>query len=90
MWQVDTVICCGATTSGCVRATEADALSHGYAVQVISDCTFDRGEASYVLSYFDVSQKDPDLRTATEVEHQLRSIDRESCDGSAPAPTEAR
>lgn len=67
-WGVDTVYCCGATTSGCVRATVVDAFSHAYHVRVVSDCTFDRGEASHALSLFDMSQKYADLVTAAQVE----------------------
>jgi maleamate amidohydrolase len=61
MWGVDTVYCCGTTTSGCVRATVVDAFSHGYRVGVVQDCTFDRGEASHAMSLFDLSQKYADL-----------------------------
>lgn len=71
MWGADSVICCGATTSGCVRATVVDAFSHGYSVQVVSDGTFDRGEASHALSLFDMSQKYADLHTAEECSHEL-------------------
>jgi nicotinamidase-related amidase len=67
MWGIDTVYCCGATTSGCVRATVVDAFSHGYRVDVVRDCSFDRGEASHAISLFDLSQKYADLVTAEEL-----------------------
>jgi nicotinamidase-related amidase len=54
---VDQLLCCGTTTSGCVRATVIDGFSHGYRVTVIEDCTFDRGQASHAMNLFDMNQK---------------------------------
>jgi len=41
--RVDTLLVCGTTTSGCIRASVVDAFSYGFRVAVIEDCTFDRG-----------------------------------------------
>ena len=38
----DTVVVCGASTSGCVRATAVDALQHGYRVVVPREAVADR------------------------------------------------
>lgn len=57
MWGADSLICCGATTSGCVRATVVDGFSHGYDVSVLSDATVDRGQASHAMGLFDMAQK---------------------------------
>jgi nicotinamidase-related amidase len=57
MWGADSVVCCGATTSGCVRATVVDAFSHGYEVLVVADATVDRGQASHAMALFDMGQK---------------------------------
>ncbi len=54
---VDQLLCCGTTTSGCVRGTVIDAFSFGYRVAVIEDCTFDRGQASHAINLFDMDQK---------------------------------
>ncbi|HUP25228.1 MAG TPA: isochorismatase family protein [Thermoanaerobaculia bacterium] len=43
----DTILVCGATTSGCVRATVVDAFSRNYRVIVVEEGTFDRGQASH-------------------------------------------
>jgi maleamate amidohydrolase len=67
MWGADTVLCCGTSTSGCVRATVVDAFSHGYQVGVVADCTFDRGQASHALSLFDMAQKYADLLDSTDL-----------------------
>ncbi|HEY8524448.1 MAG TPA: isochorismatase family cysteine hydrolase [Acidimicrobiales bacterium] len=64
MWGTDTVVCCGATTSGCVRATVVDAFSHGYDVVLVADATVDRGQASHAIGLFDMFQKYARLTTA--------------------------
>jgi nicotinamidase-related amidase len=59
--NVDQLLCCGATTSGCVRATVVDAFSYNYRVAVIEECTVDRGEASHAIGLFDMHQKYADV-----------------------------
>lgn len=54
---VDSLVVCGATTSGCVRATVVDAFSHNYPVLVAEDASVDRGQASHWLSLFDMEMK---------------------------------
>jgi maleamate amidohydrolase len=61
---VDSVVVCGNSTSGCVRATVLDASSYGFRTAVVEDCTFDRTEASHAMSLFDMHQKYADLLTA--------------------------
>ncbi|MGH3432274.1 MAG: isochorismatase family protein [Thermocrispum sp.] len=56
-WKSEHLICCGATTSGCVRATAVDAFSYGFAVTVPEDGTVDRGQASHAVNLFDMAQK---------------------------------
>ena len=58
---IDTLICCGESTSGCVRATVVDANSRGFKVGVVEDCTFDRVEMSHHVSLFDMDQKYADV-----------------------------
>ncbi len=55
--RIDTLLVCGTTTSGCVRATVVDAFSYGFRVAVIEDCTFDRGEVTHKINLFDMHQK---------------------------------
>ena len=55
--QVDTVVVCGATTSGCVRASVVDAFSYNLRVAVVEDAVFDRVEASHWIGLFDMAQK---------------------------------
>lgn len=55
--RIDTLLVCGTTTSGCVRASVVDAFSYGFRVAVIEDCTFDRGEVTHKINLFDMHQK---------------------------------
>ncbi len=55
--QVDTVVVCGVSTSGCVRATAVDACSHGYSTFVIDDCCFDRSYFAHCANLFDLDAK---------------------------------
>lgn len=63
---VDSLICCGTTTSGCVRATVIDAFSYNYRVSVVSEATFDRTQASHAINLFDMGQKYADIVSAEE------------------------
>lgn len=57
----DTLIVCGEATSGCVRATVVDGCVAGYSVGIVSDCCFDRIEASHWMNLFDMDQKYGDV-----------------------------
>jgi nicotinamidase-related amidase len=58
---VDTVIMCGETTSGCVRASVVDAATARFKVGVVADCVFDRTEASHYMNLYDMHQKYADV-----------------------------
>jgi maleamate amidohydrolase len=58
---VDSLVVCGGTTSGCVRATVVDGFSLNYSVAVVADATFDRVEASHWVSLFDMNLKYADV-----------------------------
>lgn len=55
--RIDTIIACGETVSGCVRATVTDGSTFGYKMGLAYDCSFDRTQASYWMSLFDMHQK---------------------------------
>ncbi|GAA1871355.1 N-carbamoylsarcosine amidohydrolase [Pseudonocardia ailaonensis] len=57
----DTVIVCGATTSGCVRATVVDALQYGYPTLVPRECVGDRAEGPHEAALFDIQAKYGDV-----------------------------
>lgn len=64
---VDTVLLTGLTTSGCVRATCVDAMSHGFITLVVSDAVGDRADGPHQSNLFDMSAKYADLVTTSQV-----------------------
>ncbi|MDE3112908.1 MAG: isochorismatase family protein [Chloroflexota bacterium] len=71
---VDTVIVCGETTSGCVRASAVDAYSNGFHVVLVEECCFDRSALSHKVNLFDLHQKYADVMHLEEVERRLRAL----------------
>jgi maleamate amidohydrolase len=70
---VDTVIVAGCTTSGCVRATAVDAMSHDFRTIVARDCVGDRSLAAHEANLFDMEQKYADLMDAGAIIAALRA-----------------
>lgn len=64
--EVDTVVVCGMTTSGCVRATATDALNHGFAPMVAAHACGDRDRAVHLANLFDLDQKSADVIQRSE------------------------
>ncbi len=59
--DVDTLICCGETTSGCVRASVVDGATNRFRMGVVHECVFDRTEASHFMNLYDMHQKYADV-----------------------------
>jgi maleamate amidohydrolase len=59
--RVDSVILCGATTSGCVRATAIDLLQYGFPTIVPRECVGDRAKAPHDANLFDIQAKYADV-----------------------------
>ena len=57
----DTVLVCGATTSGCVRATAVDAVQSGFSVLVPRECVGDRAPGPHEANLFDIQTKYGDV-----------------------------
>lgn len=57
----DTVVVCGASTSGCVRATVVDALQYGYRVIVPREAVCDRSPTAHTASLTDIDAKYGDV-----------------------------
>ena len=70
---VDSLIVCGESTSGCVRASVVDAYSHGFHVTVVEECVFDRSLITHKVNLFDMHQKYADVMHLEEVESWLVS-----------------
>lgn len=65
--RIDTLIVCGESTSGCVRATVVDADQNQFNVIVVEDCTFDRHEATHAMNLFDMQRKFADVMSLDSV-----------------------
>lgn len=68
---IDTLLICGQTTSGCVRASAVDAYSHGFHAVVVEDAVFDRCELSHQVNLFDLHHKYADVMTLAELRGHL-------------------
>lgn len=74
MRRVDTLLVTGCTTSGCVRASVVDAMSHNLRPIVVTDCVGDRALAPHEANLFDMQQKYADLMSCDEVLQRLQHI----------------
>lgn len=74
--DVDTLLVCGATTSGCVRATVVDAFSYNYRVAVVEECVYDRTEVSHAVNLFDMHSKYANVISRQQAEDYLQSLRR--------------
>jgi len=64
--KVDTLLLTGVTTSGCIRATCIDSISHGFVTLVVSDAVGDRAQEPHDANLYDMSAKYADLLTTEE------------------------
>jgi nicotinamidase-related amidase len=81
--RIDTVVLCGAVTSGCIRATAVDLYSHGYPTLLPSDCVADRAEGPHEASLFDLSAKYLDVVTSDEAIEYLAHVPESAYEGAA-------
>jgi len=72
--RVDTVVLCGATTSGCIRATAIDLLQNGFPTLVPRECVGDRAEAPHEANLFDIQAKYADVVSVEEALAYLASV----------------
>jgi nicotinamidase-related amidase len=72
--RVDTVILCGATTSGCVRATAVDLLQNGFPTLVPRECVGDRAQAPHEANLFDIQAKYADVVPVEDAVGYLESV----------------
>jgi nicotinamidase-related amidase len=63
---IDTILACGETTSGCVRASVIDGATNRFRMGVVEECCFDRTQASHWINLFDMNQKYANVMQKTE------------------------
>jgi nicotinamidase-related amidase len=71
---VRSVIICGESTSGCVRASAVDAYSHGFHVVLVEECCFDRSPISHKVNLFDLHHKYADVMRIDDVVAHLDGL----------------
>jgi maleamate amidohydrolase len=72
---VQSLIVCGESTSGCVRASVVDGYSAGYHVTLVEECTYDRAELTHKVNLFDMHHKYADVMHVDEVLAHLGAME---------------
>jgi nicotinamidase-related amidase len=72
--RVDSVILCGATTSGCIRATAVDLLQNGIPTLVPRECVGDRAQAPHEANLFDIQAKYADVVSVEDALAYVESV----------------
>lgn len=71
---IHSLIICGESTSGCVRASAVDAYSNGFHVSIVEECTYDRAELTHKVNLFDLHHKYCDVMHLDEVVAHLEGL----------------
>ena len=74
--KIDTLLLAGVTTSGCVRASCIDSISHGLVTLVIEDAVGDRAEEPHRANLFDMSAKYADLLSTDDAITYFNQIEK--------------
>ncbi|MCU0891832.1 MAG: isochorismatase family protein [Sandarakinorhabdus sp.] len=64
---IDTLVICGLSTSGCVRASAVDAICHGFIPVIVREGVGDRLSAVHEANLFDLAAKSAELRGMSEI-----------------------
>lgn len=64
---IDTLVICGLSTSGCVRASAVDAICHGFVPVVVREGVGDRLQSVHEANLFDLAAKTAELRSMAEI-----------------------
>jgi nicotinamidase-related amidase len=75
---VDTVVVSGCTTSGCVRATTVDAISHGFRPFVAAETVCDRWASAHAAALFDLAAKYGEIVPLDELLEKIRACEPRS------------
>lgn len=69
--EIDTIVICGISTSGCVRAAANDAFSHNFRVIVAEEAVGDRSQTAHRANLFDMDMKMADVEPVEGVITEL-------------------
>jgi maleamate amidohydrolase len=82
--RIDTVIICGCTTSGCVRASVIDCFSYGFRTIVAEECVGDMEEGPHWDNLRDIGRRYADVVKLENVLGYLRRFERASFTAETP------
>lgn len=71
--NVDTLVLCGVSTSGCVRASTLDAMQNGFRPMVVGSACGDRSPEIQRSNLFDLNAKYADVVTEDEAVEKLKA-----------------
>ena len=71
---IESLIICGESTSGCVRASTVDAYSYGFHSVLVEECTYDRSMLSHKVNLFDLHHKYADVMHVEDVIAHLNGM----------------
>ncbi len=71
---INSLIVCGESTSGCVRASVVEGYSYGFKISIVEECVFDRSELSHKVNLFDMHHKYADVMKHADVLAHLDGI----------------
>ncbi|NYT68649.1 isochorismatase family protein [Pusillimonas noertemannii] len=74
--RADSIIVCGNSTSGCIRASVSDAFMNGYGVCVVEECVFDRNTLSHKVNLLDMQMKYADVMFLDDVLAYIEKLAR--------------
>lgn len=71
---IDSLIICGVSTSGCIRATATDAMQHGFVPLVVREAVGDRHPATHESNLFDIDAKVGDVVSEADAVAHLAAL----------------
>jgi nicotinamidase-related amidase len=71
--EIDTLIVCGESASGCVRASVVDGDSNGFRIILAEECVYDRMEATRAINLFDMDQKYGEVMPLADILEYLKN-----------------
>lgn len=76
---IDTLLLCGTSLSGCVRATATDAFMRDIRPMIVRECVADRSAAVFEANLFDLEQKYADVVGLEEALRYLLNLRSHTC-----------
>lgn len=73
--SIDTVVVCGCSVSGCVRATVVDGMSHRFRMIVARECVSDPSPPSMAVTLMEINTKYGDVTPVDDVIVAIEALD---------------